>query len=232
MKKLFLFITVLLVFVSSCGKKENQGELIAVISPDKMNILYIGVDNPISIAVPDVDAKDLDVKISEGEITGKDGKYIVKLGDATNTATIEVYVNKDGNKVYIGEYNFRVKPVPPPKTNFGGVTGDGTISFSDLLKVDSIFADLRDFDFNLKFQIVSFNLSVEIDGMTESIETHKLMPATLFIDMPSEGNKLTAEQKELLKKVKPGKRILIEDVKAIVPDGSTRKISGCVIKVQ
>src|SRR5690606_37362328 len=66
----------------------------AVVSPDKMNVFYIGVANPISISAPGIPKENLRVSISGGSISGSAGTYSVKVtnpGKATVTvaATID-----------------------------------------------------------------------------------------------------------------------------------------------
>ena len=66
---------------------ENEG----VVSATKMNVLYIGVDNPIDIAVAGKKSNELEVKIDNGIIIGSNGKFIakpVKVGKAVITASV------------------------------------------------------------------------------------------------------------------------------------------------
>lgn len=82
------------------------------IALDKMNVFYIGVDNPVTIngGVPN---EKLLVSIDKGSIKGSNGKYIVRvtqIGDATITvATI-----KNDKKVLLGTFHFKVKILPEP----------------------------------------------------------------------------------------------------------------------
>jgi HSP20 family molecular chaperone IbpA len=56
-----------------------------VVSADNMNIFYIGVDNPVSVAVPGVLSDKLKVTISEGSISGSNGKYTVNVSKPQGT---------------------------------------------------------------------------------------------------------------------------------------------------
>ena len=62
-----------------------QTDATAVVAADKMNVFYIGVDNPISVAVPGIASDKLRVTVNNGTITGSNGKYIVKVGNTTET---------------------------------------------------------------------------------------------------------------------------------------------------
>ena len=47
----------------------------AVVSPDKMNVLYIGVPNPVSVSAPGVPKEKLHVSMSSGSLSGSAGQY-------------------------------------------------------------------------------------------------------------------------------------------------------------
>jgi hypothetical protein len=51
----------------------------AVVSPDKMNVLYIGVPNPVSVSAPGVPTSSLNVSMSGGSISGSGGHYTVRV---------------------------------------------------------------------------------------------------------------------------------------------------------
>src|ERR1044072_4657683 len=54
------------------------------------SILYIGIDNPITISARKAKEKNLSVSISQGDITGDNGSYIVHVV-SVGRATIEIY---------------------------------------------------------------------------------------------------------------------------------------------
>jgi len=74
------------------------------------------------------------------------------------------------------------------------------------------------FEFDLKFDVVSFSLSATQGGFTRT------EPSTSAI--------FTGSQREMLRAVNPGSKIYIEDVIAVGPDGSQRNIGTIVIKVR
>ncbi|MGG9962227.1 N-acetylmuramoyl-L-alanine amidase [Ferruginibacter sp. SUN106] len=86
---------------------------LAAIAADNMNVFYIGVDNPITIAAP-VKPEDLVVNISSGSVNGSNGKYIVHV---TTPGTVTIALSKrDGSKIP-GTFNFKVMRVPNPNDN-------------------------------------------------------------------------------------------------------------------
>lgn len=190
-----------------------------VVSPEKMNVLYTGVDNPVSISVPGIAAEKLQPSITGGTMTGAKGKYIVKV-NKPGKATINVTVKgEDGKSKPVGQgFEFRVKRLPDPVAKFGGKKGSSDIPRSDLTTAAGVIAEMENFDFELKVSVTSFDVSALVDGLvrTES----------------SNSNRLTQAQQQLIAKAaKPGGRVFIENVKAKMPDG-VRDIPGVSLKVR
>ncbi|OFY87197.1 MAG: hypothetical protein A3F72_17000 [Bacteroidetes bacterium RIFCSPLOWO2_12_FULL_35_15] len=193
------------------------------VSPTKMNVFYIGVPNPVDISVAGVAPLDVQATMSGGvgTIANKgQGHYevTVKSGDAKGMIMVNVSKKtKDGAKSAGPPVPFRVKKVPSPNASFAGVVGDGPVNKADLQAVGGIIPKLEDFVFDLKFPVISWNMSMNING--------------LFVDAPGQGPGLTSAMRDMLSKAKKGTKILIEDVRVMAPEGP-RKINGCVIKVK
>ncbi len=77
----------------------------SVIALDKMNVVYRGVPNPISIAVNNVKSY---VIYGDGVSKKEDGKYVIKPGSGNETKVFVEIENFDGSKV-IEEHVFRIK---------------------------------------------------------------------------------------------------------------------------
>jgi TonB-dependent SusC/RagA subfamily outer membrane receptor len=99
-------------YPSEKAKQYNQTAP-AAIALDKMNVLYIGVDNPITAAAPGVAPEDLVLTVTQGNasITGKNGKYNVRV---TTPGQITIGVMKKGENKLISQSSFRVKRIPDP----------------------------------------------------------------------------------------------------------------------
>lgn len=95
------------------GKKAPVQETPVAIALDKMNVLYIGVDNPVTIAVPNVASDKIFVNIDNGSITGSNGKYVVHV-TKVGIASIQVGTIKNDRKELLAEQVFRVKMMPDP----------------------------------------------------------------------------------------------------------------------
>ena len=84
----------------------------ATVSADKMNVFYIGVDNPVSISVPGVPNDRVRASITNGTIIPKgNGKYIVRVSQGTKSV-VNVTAEMNGKMMSMGSAEFRVKRVP------------------------------------------------------------------------------------------------------------------------
>src|SRR5690606_33215240 len=113
----------------------------AVVSPDKMNVLYIGVNNPVSVSAPGTPTDKIKVSMSGGSISGSAGKYNVKVS-SPGTARISVSAEVAPGKVQtLSTTEFRVKRIPDPQAQFAGKTG-GTMGTGALKAQNAVFAQL------------------------------------------------------------------------------------------
>jgi len=190
----------------------------AVVSPTKMNVLYIGVDNPIEVSVAGFSADQVHPHISQGSLRKKGGsKYIARV-HKTGKAYISVSVTDDqGNSRSMGKQEFRVKRVPDPVPMVAGKRG-GSIKKAILKAQSGVKAELQNFDFDLKFRVVSFTVSATIGGF----ETSK----------KANGARFTPQQINLINKVRPGGKVYIENVKAKGPDGKIRNIGAIAFRLK
>ncbi|MCK6649007.1 MAG: hypothetical protein L6Q66_05080, partial [Bacteroidia bacterium] len=189
------------------------------VSPTKMNVFYIGVENPVAISVAGASPTDVVATLSgaSGSIVSKgQGQYIVKVSGGTK-CDINVSVKTKTGSKSMGKMEFRIKKVPSPLASFAGITGDGKASKGELQSAGGVIPKLEDFVFDLKFPVISWVMSMNINGV--------------FVDAPASGPSKTSQMSEMLNKAKPGSKILIEQVKVQAPDG-VRSIPGCVIKVK
>jgi len=191
----------------------------AAVFLEKMNVFYIGVDNPITISAAGVAPGDLQPSISGGSMrpSGKPGSYIVTVSQGTK-ATINVGAKLNGVQKSMGSFEFRIKRVPDPVAYVGSIKGDGQMTKGELNGASGVFARMENFDFDLSFSVVSFVMSMNVNGV--------------FVEKKGNGPAITPEMKSLLAGAKPGNKVFFEQVTVKGPDGSLRKIPGVNIKVK
>ena len=194
------------------------------VSATKMNVFYIKVENPVDISVAGVAPANVQATITgagNSIINKGGGHFIVNVvgGDAKGEVAINVSKKtSSGNKPAGPPYMFRVKKVPSPVASFGGVEGDGYIGKGELAVASGVIASLKDFVFDLKFPVVSWNLSMVQSG--------------LFVDAPAQGPGVTGQQRTMLNKATKGSRIIIEEVWVMAPEGKRKLSGGCTLKVK
>lgn len=191
-----------------------------VVSPDKMNVFYVGIPNPVSISVPGIAAEDLQPSMSGGSISGSRGKYMVNV--ASSMAGKECVVNvsaktKNGVKSMGQGLKFRVKNVPNPIPTVYGKRGTDVIKSGEIQFVKGVVPMMDNFEFELKFPVVSFDVSMNVNGLevTESVS----------------GPQMSDKQRALIGRAKKGAKIYIEKVKVQKPGGIVAEIGSVNLKV-
>ena len=154
----------LLIFVAQICMLRMQAQHFAI-SNDKMNVVYIGVDNPITIAVENWPCNKLVVKVNNGTITGSNCKFIYR---GTEPGATNIVVFKKTAKVLkvIGYYSFRVKRLPAPVFKIGHYASnysngnEKTVQKIVLAAQQFVRADLENFDIDVKYWIDSFSVKI------------------------------------------------------------------------
>jgi gliding motility-associated protein GldM len=189
------------------------------VSPTKMNVFYLGVDNPVDVSVSGVPQASVKVNISGGASispAGAGGSYIVKPAQIGKCA-ISVTATINGEAKNMGSREFRVKRVPSPVPSLYNVTGKN-VTRGQLATVQGVVAKMpEDFDFDLKIDVVSFTISVVEGGFVR--------------EASSSSNRFTPEQRQIMEKVRSNSRLYITDIRAKAPDG-IRELLDISYKVQ
>ena len=198
--------------------KVSKKKPMVVVQPSKMNVLYVGVDNPIEVAVEGMPSTKLALKVSKGTVIGENGRYIVNV-PSSGMVKIFVYERSENEKlIAIDSVFFRAKMVPAPTVKIFGKRDGDFISVPELNAAAGIIASLDDFDFDIKFVISSFSVSFVTNGVLNTYATT--------------GNTFTAEMKSAFTKVKVGTKIYFEEIKCVIPDGKERALSSVMLKVK
>ncbi len=189
-----------------------------VVSPTKMNVFYRGVDNPVSISVSGYSDKDIRPSMSNGSLSKGSGGWIVRPGkDAEATISASV-TNPDGTSKTMTGMKFRVKNVPNPTPFFAGKSiDDESIKKPELTAAAGVLAKMIDFEFDLKFEVVQYKVTMVIGGTP--------------IEKIVKGAAVSGDVKEMFQKAKSGQKVYIEGIKARGPDGTTRSLGSLAFKV-
>jgi hypothetical protein len=128
------------------------------ISADQNNVLYVGLDNPLTIAVENFPSEAIIVKADNGTITGNRGRYMF-IATKIGKANIIIYKKIRGQIKEIGRNVFRVKPIPAPMPYVGPSSG-GYISSNILKQQQYIRAAYECCGFDARASIDSFTICI------------------------------------------------------------------------
>jgi gliding motility-associated protein GldM len=189
-----------------------------VVSPTKMNVLYRGVKNPISISVPGIAPELVKPSLQGGSLSpdaqaGK-GNYIAEVKGGS-TATVIVSAEVDGKQRKMGEFEFRVKDVPSPVATIAG-TKEGLVSANRLAAAPTVIPKMENFDFELFFKVTKFDLVFQV--------------GTDLITKQVTGSSIPRGDLDQIKRLKKGSRVYIENIKAVMLDENNRPASGVTPK--
>ena len=186
----------------------------ALIAADKMNVVYRGVANPMSISIPGIPNNK--VSASAPGLKKVDGsKYIMNPGKGRTVKIVASGVLPDGQRISTPA-EFRIKDIPRPA---GTVSKqDGTVKIPrGNLEIATIGAMLEDFDFDLNLAVSGFKFKVP--GQP-----------TVSVD----GNKLNGMAKTALKRAKRGDVVQIFDINAYITNNKgykLKKVSPVVVEI-
>lgn len=186
----------------------------ANVSADKMNVFYIGVDNPVSVAVAGANSNEVKASCSGCTITGGGGKYNVTV---TNPG--EPTITVSGGGLQPTKFNFRAKRIPDPVARLGKKQ-DGSMGTGEFKAQGGVIPWLDNFDFDAKCKIQGFNL-VHVPKRQDPV------------DNPNQGGTFDAKSKRMMQAAKPGDTYYFENVKARCPgDKAGRKINSMVFRIK
>jgi len=189
-----------------------------VVSPSKMNVLYLGVDNPVEISISGIASHQISAQISRGRITRVGETFIATPSQGSNTCSISVFAEIDGVKKNMGSKEFRIKTVPAPLPSISGVSGK-VVDKNVVANALGVVAQMPpDFDFDMKYTVTGFTISASIGGFTRE-ETAK-------------GQMFSDGQKRIMNGLKSGDNLTITNIKAVGNDGIVKDLNDLVYKIR
>ncbi|UEG49744.1 hypothetical protein LK994_13970 [Ferruginibacter lapsinanis] len=182
--------------------------------------MYLGVDNPVDVAYSAPEGYTQEITLSDGEVVNKSGKYFLRFKKEGFTK-VDVYAVKGGVRKLLQERTFKVILIPNPDVYLSGYKG-GTIS-KDIVKVAN-----------------SIELKNEASNLSNTVYNCESFDVTLVpFDNPigevrvkgNKGTAFSAESKGILKNVKRGDVIILDNFKIQTVDGIIRRIPTVVYRV-
>ena len=182
----------------------------ASVSADAVKVLYIGLENPLTILGGSAGDEKTQASMDNGSLRKvAPGKYIATVS-SPGKSTINVTVDGESGKKTT-PFEFRVKRVPDPVAKIGTSPG-GRIQANIIKAQQGVRADLENFVFEgVRFDIVSYVVYATGAGFSENPGISQNAGAYF-----NEGSK------KVLEKCRPGSTVVIDEIKAKGPGGDTR----------
>jgi gliding motility-associated protein GldM len=180
----------------------------AFVSAEKVKVLYIGLDNELAITGGNVGDEKVTASISNGSLRKVGpGRYIAS---PSSPGTANVTVNADGKT---SVFTFRVKSVPDPTPMVGNSTG-GRIPANVFKAQQGIRADLKDFVFEgVRYEVTGYTFYATGAGFQESPGVKPGIRGFSFDPV-----------QDIINRCRPGTTVVLDEIKAVGPDGTTRKL--------
>lgn len=194
------------------------GQSNAAVQLDKMNVLFIGVDNPLTVSGSG-SANQLQVSASGGgavlSSAGGGGKYTVRVNQETDNCIISV-TTPDKKTTPI---KFRVRSIPDPVAMIGQ-NKSGDMSAAAFKSQAGVRAILENFFYETQFNVTGFTITGDLEGFPEGIEEK--------VNTGAAWN----EARSIINKCRPGSFITIENIRAVGPDGRSRKLQPLMFNLK
>ena len=189
----------------------------AAISADELNVFYVGLDNPISVAVAGVDSRNVSVSASAGNLQNVGGGRYKVLFPARqgNESIISVSAKMgDGRVVPMGSKKFKIRNVPRPTFRAGALSFDKPVPLSALMAQSSAVAILENFVYDgVKYSIQGFTFTgIGRTGPKKASITGASLQGI----------------KGILGGMRAGEFVMFSDIRAVGPSGSVflENVSG------
>ncbi len=183
-----------------------------VIANNRQNIVYAGIENPLSFLVEGYPCGSIYLSTDNGQIERYDSCYCSYRPTNTGISKIIVSGRINDKKVNIGEYFFRVMSPPLPIARIAGKNG-GSIK-KEVLKVQGgVIARVEGFDIMAHILVKSY--TVIILRNNEQIFFHS-----------NKGNRYNQEVIDAFSALQPSDDVFIIKITVETPDGKQHSIQG------
>jgi len=194
----------------------------AAIAADKMNVVYRGLPNPMTISAAGFTNDQIRlVSSGGGSLTSKgNGHYIFKpsLGKAKEVTFSVVATKADGTTQRLAPTKFRIFNLPSPSIRLAG-QAEGSIGKSVLINSPFLSARLVKFLFEgVKYKVLGYTLTISGPGV-----------GTLQTKV--RGTRIPPKVLSRLKKAGKGTLVSVSGVKVVGPDGK-KSAPGVTLRIK
>jgi GldM C-terminal domain len=193
------------------------GQTNVAVAPVKMNVLYIGIDNPVSVAASGGTDDKVTVSITGGGSTVSKidaGLYNIKVTQATDDCTVNVYV--DGKLA--GTSKFRVRRIPSAFASVAGYRSGAAVRADFFSLHPGLSVYIENLPLELKYEVTSFKV-VLLDDKRK------------IKSVDCQGNLFSDEVRQYLKYLTPGDIVTIEKIFVKGPDGKEYQVPSLLYNI-
>jgi gliding motility-associated protein GldM len=177
------------------------------VSADRMNVLYLGVENPLTITAGVGSEKVNATLDGAGKISRAGGpKWVVKPEGSPRESAINVIIDGKATPV-----RYRIKRLPDP-ASFVGAKRGGAMPSGDFKVMAGVIAKLQDTEFEAPFRVVSYQVGA-IGGKY-----------AVYQYANNEGNRWSGNAKKIIDDATPGTTVFFDQIKVVGPDGAVRDL--------
>jgi gliding motility-associated protein GldM len=181
---------------------------------EKMNVLYVKEDNPVTISGGSVGREKVHVTFTNGEITHVEGdEYNVV---PTTPGEGQILVDANGKTT---PFKMRIKYLPDPIA-FVGVHKGGAFGAAEFRANGGIVARLEASDFESPFQVVSYKIGAVGGNINQ------------YQEAANDGTRWTGAAKSIVDKCSPGTNVFITEIHVKGKDGRIRELPPMVFNLK
>ena len=194
-----------------------RGQLYSIAS-NHNNVLYAGIENPLTITVQNISPKSVIAKTDNGTLTGENGHYVFYT-DTGDVAHITLYKKTATGQVKFGVSSFRVRQLPDPPAHVGSYFS-GPIHLTILRSQAGLRTDHESIYYTRGIPIVNFTLNVIRNGNF------------VFKELKNEGAVFSRQVHDALSKILPGDSVIFNNILAQRHDSTLTILSPLTFTIK
>ncbi len=224
MKRTILYFFLLICLPAISQEREFDIKAEGLINPN-LRVLYIGFDNLLTINYNDTTLflySENTRRIRRSKLDTLPNRFIVRAEPAEEQITLKLFKRTLQDSILLDTFNFQVRRIIDPKAIFGNLVSDSA-TLEAILMQDRINIYMPTFLKTEKF-ITQFRMTaIKVDGTTQSITARGR-------------STFTKEQRQLLSMLKPGDKLLIDNITLRMAASGTifspRRLNSIIINVK
>ncbi|MEO5681194.1 MAG: GldM family protein [Chitinophagaceae bacterium] len=173
---------------------------------EKMNVVYLDVENPVSISSGSGGKENMKVSFTNGSIASAGGDRFNIVPTTQGIGKVNITVNGKTTP-----FEVRCKQLPSPVPMVGAVTS-GAIPAATFKAMGGMLAKLKDSEFDFPYTIVSYKIGAR-------------NPSGIYQEVVIDGPRWSAAQ-NLITAQAPGSLVYFDNIKVKGPGGKLRNIDG------